>query len=356
MIQLLASRKARRAVAAGVVATVLLAGGGTVAFMATAGWIAQGAAYETEQAAVQPVGSTSGPGCLGRILTTIRTVETNNRNLPPNRGGASGPYQFIDSTWQALARRAGVDVSLWPQAYLAPVDVQDQVAGHGVQAFLDAGNPVQSVPVYWYYPAALSSPALMDIVPMPEAGNVLTPRQYQARWMSVFAGLGSCPTSTPRPAPVATGNVNQLPPSIAGYDPGDVPLWALVEVQPGRMLAPEAAAAWRAMAAAAAADGVTLTITSAYRSLADQARIIGQVGRIRDGGLAADAGESPHQLAIATDMDVIPDRVFPWLVGNASRWCFGNLVAESVKDRERWHWAYYGHVVAMGCTPESTIG
>ena len=43
------------------------------------------------------------------------------------------------------------------------------------------------VPVIWYYPRAAREPALMDQVPKPWAGNRLTVREYQMRWLDVLA-------------------------------------------------------------------------------------------------------------------------------------------------------------------------
>jgi hypothetical protein len=44
------------------------------------------------------------------------------------KSSASGAYGFLDSTWRTQAAAAGVDVSQYPRAYMAPPAVQDQVA------------------------------------------------------------------------------------------------------------------------------------------------------------------------------------------------------------------------------------
>lgn len=44
------------------------------------------------------------------------------------RSSASGGYGFLDSTWRTYAPKVGVDINQYPRAYLAPPDVQDQVA------------------------------------------------------------------------------------------------------------------------------------------------------------------------------------------------------------------------------------
>jgi murein DD-endopeptidase MepM/ murein hydrolase activator NlpD len=126
-------------------------------------------------------GSTSAAGCgeLAVILDTIRSIESGgNYTAPKNAGGASGAYQYIDSTWN---RYEGYE-----SAYLAPPEVQDARAATDVQAVLATYGDVAFVPVIWYWPAAASNPAQLDIVPMPGAGNRLTVREYQRHWLAVY--------------------------------------------------------------------------------------------------------------------------------------------------------------------------
>lgn len=343
-------RRWRWAAAGAPVLSVVL---GVVAMVAVSvGAVAEFTADDANRPAAVASG---GAGCMPVVLLTMRTIESAGRyDLRPNAGGASGGYQMIDPTWRAYAQRAGVDPGVWPQAWQAPPEVQDQVVTVAVQAFLDSGHPVADVPVYWYLPAALTDEALMDVVPMPEAGNVLTPRQYQERWLAQLAKLGGCPKET-APAPeYATGGVvatNVAEPGMEQYANGCIPLSALVHVQGpvdaptevdpcklmlrGYWLAPQAAASWLALRDAAAADGVTLVITSAYRSRAKQAQLVAQLGRIADGqGLAMEAGESPHGLGIAADMSVLVAKDLAWLRANAPGRCWLN----AAPAREPWHW------------------
>ena len=126
-------------------------------------------------------GSSPAVGCgeLALILDTIRTVESGgDYTAPPNRGGASGAYQYIDSTWDGSGG--------YESAYLAPPEVQDARAASDVQAVLADFGDVAFVPVVWYWPRAATDPSQLDIVPMPGAGNRLTVREYQTHWLSMY--------------------------------------------------------------------------------------------------------------------------------------------------------------------------
>lgn len=162
------------------------------------------------QAGPAALNVTALPDQIGYILATIRHVESRGiYDLPPNRGRASGAYQYITSTW---ANHAG-----HPHAYLAPPWVQDERAAADVLSILARfGNDVSMIPVIWYFPAAVADPALLDTVPKPEAGNVLTIREYQRRWLQVFAFVSGGPIP-----PITSG----VPPgleSLSGMPP-DVP-------------------------------------------------------------------------------------------------------------------------------------
>jgi len=131
------------------------------------------------------------PSAMANILATIRYLESRGDYIaPPNKGRASGAYQFITSTWN--------DYGGYPDAYLAPPAVQDERAAADVAKFLAQwDNDVSMVPVMWYYPRASREVELMDIVPVPSAGNVLTVREYQQRWLGVWAFLSGQPIPQP---------------------------------------------------------------------------------------------------------------------------------------------------------------
>jgi len=117
---------------------------------------------------------------IGVAMATTRHLESGGDYRAQAAGStASGAYQVIDTTWNGFGGFA--------RAVDAPPEVQDQFAYESFVAILKAHrNDVAAIPVAWYFPAALRDPALMDVVPRPDAGNVLTPRQYQWRWMEIF--------------------------------------------------------------------------------------------------------------------------------------------------------------------------
>jgi hypothetical protein len=150
------------------------------------------------------------------ILATIRSLESGDNYEAANPGGsASGAYQFIDSTW---ANYGG-----YARALLAPREVQDAKAADMVGAILDGHDDVAAVPIVWYIghlPTAGS--AAWDTIPAPEAGNRLTPRQYQQRWMDKYTELGGA--SPPILAPEASTSNSCLAGDPGEVLPGD---WAL---------------------------------------------------------------------------------------------------------------------------------
>jgi murein DD-endopeptidase MepM/ murein hydrolase activator NlpD len=149
------------------------------------------------------------------ILDTIRTLESGGRyDIRPNKGGASGAYQYIDSTW--------ADYGGYDAAYLAPPEIQDARAATDVQRVLDRYGDVGAVPITWYWPRALEHPADLDIVPMPGAGNTLTVREYQTRWLRLYeskrtAAAERTPTTTSRDATPST------PPTVTERSTGTEP-------------------------------------------------------------------------------------------------------------------------------------
>jgi hypothetical protein len=115
------------------------------------------------------------------ILETIRDIESGgNYQAHATGASASGAYQFIDSAWNNYGGYA--------HASDAPPDVQDAKATELVNNILDDQNgDITAIPVSWYIghvPADGSSG--WDTIPRPDAGNRLTPRQYQTLWMNRY--------------------------------------------------------------------------------------------------------------------------------------------------------------------------
>ena len=120
-------------------------------------------------------------GDLERILATIRHFESRgDYTVRARKGTASGAYQFLDSSW---ANYGG-----YPSAWMAPPELQDAKAAEWVTIILtNHPGDVSSVPVTWYigHVPAVDS-AEWNTVPYPEFGNVLTPREYQTRWLTYY--------------------------------------------------------------------------------------------------------------------------------------------------------------------------
>ncbi len=151
-------------------------------------------------------GGTTAAACgeLSVILDTIRTIESGgNYAAPKNRGGASGAYQYIDSTWD--------NYEGYQSAYLAPSEVQDARASTDVQAILASYGDVAFVPVVWYWPRAATDPSQLDIVPMRGAGNRLTVREYQQKWLAIYEAKSATSTSSACTGSIPTEDGYALP-------------------------------------------------------------------------------------------------------------------------------------------------
>ena len=125
-------------------------------------------------------------GCTGTaqvdaVLATIRTLESGGDYAARASGSsASGAYQFIDTTWAGYGG--------YPQAWQAAPAVQDAKALDYLTGVLDSNDgDVTVVPVLWYlgHLPVPESPE-WDTVPSPGAGNRLTPREYQVRWLAEY--------------------------------------------------------------------------------------------------------------------------------------------------------------------------
>jgi len=147
-------------------------------------------------------------------------------------------------------------------------------------------------------------------------------------------GSSALAVNAPTKAPGMYGSIT-LPSELAGTENGRLPDTLLDSIgQGGHRLERTAATAFRRMAAAAAQDGVDLSVSDSYRSYADQQRVAGSVGLYREGGLAAVPGTSTHGWGLSVDV-VQNTRTQTWLRSNANRFGFAEDVA-----REPWHYTY----------------
>lgn len=138
-----------------------------------------------------------------------------------------------------------------------------------------------------------------------------------------------------------------LPPSGSSgtetaYVNGKKTTITLTDIGNGKKLRSDAAAAYLAMRASAAADGVTLSPNSAFRTMAEQERLYSLYLKGK-GNLAARPGYSNHQGGISLDLNSgtgvsgYLSKVYRWLFLNAKDFGFKNDVRG-----EPWHWTYYG--------------
>jgi murein DD-endopeptidase MepM/ murein hydrolase activator NlpD len=186
-------------------------------------------------------------GPVEPILATIRTLESSGNYQAKSAGSsASGAYQFLDTTWNGYGG--------YTHAAAAPPTIQDAKATEHVTGILNQhNNDITTVPVIWYigYLPAADSPA-WDTVPMPGAGNVLTPRQYQQRWMTLYQQQTAAPTPStsiaatiPSDKPTATTTMSSgscIGGSVTPIDgdwslPGPI---ALIEQNPNALNNPHA--------------------------------------------------------------------------------------------------------------------
>jgi len=172
--------------------------------------------------------STNIPAALGAILATIRAMETGGDYATTiTTSTASGAYAFLDSSWGGYGGYA--------RAKDAPPAVQDAKAAELATYVLQRnGGDVSTVPVSWYI-GHVPVGAEWDVVPVPSAGNRLTPRQYQDRWMKKYAQMIGDPAawvSSNGGAPSAAADISKTCRTVV-INVGDrtAPVYALSQAQ-----------------------------------------------------------------------------------------------------------------------------
>ena len=130
----------------------------------------------------------AGPAQVDAVLATVRILESGGDYTSRTSGSsASGAYQFIDTTWGGYGG--------YPQAWQAPPPVQDAKAVEQLSGIFDAyDGDVTVVPAVWYlgHLPGPDSPE-WDTLPAHRAGNRLTPREYQVRWLAEYDGQLALP-------------------------------------------------------------------------------------------------------------------------------------------------------------------
>lgn len=109
----------------------------------------------------------------------------------------------------------------------------------------------------------------------------------------------------------------------------------------GRPIEVGVAAAFMRMRAAAQANGISLKLESAFRTMGEQERLY-RAYLDGSGNLAAPPGYSTHQNGIAIDIRVRNSFTSPeylWLASNAKRYGFINT-GKDFAQPEPWHWEY----------------
>lgn len=150
---------------------------------------------------------------------------------------------------------------------------------------------------------------------------------------AAVTGTPSPAGTTPTPVPIPTNPSSNTPPAgVSRVCPE-----GLETVQGRYQLCKTVASKMKELISAAAADGVTLTLASAYRS-ADS-------GTVSNGTTAA-AGRSLHQVGLAVDFNGFKrgpatDKRFVWLLNNAGKFGFYNTLYLKRSDEYN-HWSTAG--------------
>lgn len=165
--------------------------------------------------------------------------------------------------------------------------------------------------------------------------------RYETMPLQLADGTGDEVTITPSPGtPAKKGSL-----AWGGYQNGRIPKAALVPVKVGKAthhFEPKAATDFQRMVAAAAAEGVTITLTDSYRDYDAQVSV-----RARKGGKVATAtpGTSVHGWGRAIDVNLKADpNAFNWLRSNGAKfgWHWPAWAQRKGKSYEEWHWEHYG--------------
>jgi hypothetical protein len=129
---------------------------------------------------------------------------------------------------------------------------------------------------------------------------------------------------------VAVAEAQLAPGSDGSFATGAGEYQGPLAFRQGKPMRPDVALAFDRLAAAAARDGVSLIVVSAFRSNAEQARLFAVHP---DPRWVAPPGKSLHRLG--TELDLGPASAYGWLAAHASAFHFVQRYAW-----EKWHWGY----------------
>lgn len=148
------------------------------------------------------------------ILATLKQKESGgNYTIRAKNASASGAYQFTDPTWRSVTRKYGVGTE-YPHAYMAPPQVQDEVARRQVTGLLQQGYGPKEVANVWYTgnpQGKLSASAIA-------LNNGLTADRYNSDFMRKFEKNSALGYSNPSQMDTSPGNMDP-----AGFTPNTSP-------------------------------------------------------------------------------------------------------------------------------------
>ena len=160
----------------------------------------------TTQNDTQPA-TTTDASSVDKFLTALRQHESGGDYQAYNAaGGASGAYQYIQSTWSSYAKAAGFAQYANGPASAAPPQVQDAVAKYNALQLFNQSGSWKTAAESWYYPAWANDPSKQNSVPYPSAGNTETIGAYGNQIVSMMGqGIGPQAKSSPNAPAFGSG-------------------------------------------------------------------------------------------------------------------------------------------------------
>lgn len=147
--------------------------------------------------------TTGATGDVNSFLGAIKQHESGGNYTANNAaGGASGAYQFIQSTWSSEAKAAGYSEYAGGPASAAPPNVQDAVAAHMANSYYQEYGNWADAAEAWYDPSLVGK----NVVPDPQAGNKETVSSYGQQIVDLMGQQSGSPSNAnAEPAANAAG-------------------------------------------------------------------------------------------------------------------------------------------------------